>query len=309
MSKNKKTRNDNFYKKAGADKAFDIINFIILTLILIVTAYPIYFVIIASFSEPAAVSGGEVILMPKGINLNGYKEVFKDDRIMRSFLNSVVITALGTLTNLIVTLPTSYALSRDDFRGRKFVTYYYMVTMFVSGGMIPTYLVVSNLGLLDTYWALVLPGALSVFNMFVGRTFFKTTISEELIDAAKIDGASQTRFFLTIALPLSPALIAILALYYGVGHWNSYFSSLLYITSKEKYPLQLVLRSILVLNENQLSQIPKTAEQMKAVEQARQLTELMKYSLIIISSIPVMLVYPFIQKFFVKGVMIGSVKG
>lgn len=294
---------------SGSDKAFDVIAFIVLTLILVVVAYPLYFVIISSFSNPSAVAGGLVVWSPVGFTLDGYMAVFNNARVVRGFLNSLLYTSVGTAINLAVTLPTSYALSRDDFSGGKAVTIFYLVTMFVSGGMIPTYLVIQRLGMLDSIWALVVPGSMSVFNMIVGRTFFKTNLPTELLDAAKIDGCSDAKFFFRIALPLSPALIAILSLYYGVGHWNSYFSALLYISTPNKFPLQLVLRSILILNEAQLTQIPTSAEAIRALEEARQLIELMKYSLIIVSSIPVMIVYPFIQKYFVKGVMVGSLKG
>ena len=223
--------------------------------------------------------------------------------------NSLVITFVGTSINLIVTLPTAYALSRSKFGGRKIVMAFYMVTMFFGGGLIPTFLVVKNLGLLNTIWALVLPGSMGVYNMIVARTFFQSNISEELYDAAAIDGCSQSRFFFQIALPLSKAIIAVLVLYYGVGHWNSYFSSLVYITDQERYPLQLVLRGILITNETALSQTATTEAARKAMRERQELIAVMKYSLIIISSIPVMLIYPFIQKYFVQGVMIGSVKG
>ena len=250
------------------------------------------------------------ILYPVGLNYRGYTEVFKEERILRGFVNSLVYTTCGTLLNLAVTLPTAYALSRSDFVGGKFVTIFYMVTMFVSGGMIPTYLVVKGCHMLDTMWALIVPGALSVYNMIVARTFFKSTLAGELLEAAKLDGCGNTRFFFHIALPLSSAIIAILVLYYGVGHWNAYFSALLYLSDDKKYPLQLVLRSILVLNDMQTASRPIISqEQVIEQQKARELAELMKYSLIIISSIPVMVAYPLVQKHFVKGVMIGSVKG
>ena len=296
--------------RAKGDVVFDTVIFIILTLIFLVVAYPLYWVIISSFSDPAAVDSGNVIWGPVGFNLNGYAEVFKNDQIVRGFINSLIYTVCGTLLNLAVTLPTAYALSRSDFNGNKFVTIFYMITMFVSGGMIPTYLVVKGCHMLDTMWALIVPGALSVYNMIVARTFFKSNLPNELLEAAKLDGCGNTRFFFHIALPLSSAIIAILVLYYGIGHWNSYFSALLYLSDEKKYPLQLVLRSILVLNESQLQKGGAvTAEQRAEMERVRQLMELMKYSLIIISSIPVMIVYPLVQKHFVKGVMIGSVKG
>ena len=296
-------------KRCREDVIFDTVIFIILTLILFVVAYPLYWVIISSFSDPTAVSAGKVLLRPLGFTLKGYAEVFKNSQVMRGFFNSIVITVVGVCVNLAVTLPTAYALSRDNFSGKKPITVFYMITMFFGGGMIPTYLVVKNMHLLNTIWALVLPGCLSVYNMIVARTFFKSNISEELYEAGEIDGCTQSRFFFQIALPLSKAIIAIMVLYYGVGHWNSYFSALLYISDQDKYPLQLVLRNILITNQTALSQTATTAAARAALQEQQQLIDVMKYSLIIISSVPVLIMYPLVQKHFVKGVMIGSVKG
>ena len=296
-------------KRCREDVIFDTVIFIILTLILFVVAYPLYWVIISSFSDPTAVSAGKVLLRPMGFTLKGYAEVFKNSQVMRGFFNSIVITFVGVCVNLAVTLPTAYALSRDNFSGKKPITVFYMITMFSGGGMIPTYLVVKNMQLLNTIWALVLPGCLSVYNMIVARTFFKSNISEELYEAGEIDGCTQSRFFFQIALPLSKAIIAIMVLYYGVGHWNSYFSALLYISDQDKYPLQLVLRNILITNQTALSQTATTAAARAALQEQQQLIDVMKYSLIIISSVPVLIMYPLVQKHFVKGVMIGSVKG
>lgn len=296
-------------KRCREDVIFDTVIFIILTLFLFVVAYPLYWVIISSFSDPTAVSAGKVLLRPIGFTLKGYAEVFKNSQVMRGFFNSIVITFVGVCVNLAVTLPTAYALSRDNFSGKKPITIFYMITMFFGGGMIPTYLVVKNMQLLNTIWALVLPGCLSVYNMIVARTFFKSNISEELYEAGEIDGCTQSRFFFQIALPLSKAIIAIMVLYYGVGHWNSYFSALLYISDQDKYPLQLVLRNILITNQTALSQTATTAAARAALQEQQQLIDVMKYSLIIISSVPVLIMYPLVQKHFVKGVMIGSVKG
>lgn len=296
-------------KRSKQDIIYDAVNFAILTSVFLIVAYPLYFIIISSISDPKAAASGEVIFYPIGFTLDGYKEVFKNAQVITGFLNSLLYTVCGVLLNLAVTLPTAYALSRDKFSGKKFVTIFYMITMFVSGGMIPTYLVVKNMHMLDTMWSLIVPGALSVYNMIVARTFFKTNISEELYEAAEIDGCGHGRFFFSIALPLSGAITAILVLYYGVGHWNSYFSALLYMKTDSKFPLQIVLRSILVQNQSQLAQQITSTAQQDAMEKKRQLTELMKYSLIIVSSIPVLVMYPFIQKHFVKGVMIGSIKG
>lgn len=296
-------------KRCKEDVIFDVVVFILLTGVVIVTAYPLYWVIISSISEPSAVSGGEVVWYPVGFTLKGYAEVFKDPQVIRSFFNSLLYTVCGVLTNLIVTLPTAYALSRDKFSGKKAITVFYVITMFFGGGLIPTYLVVKSLGLLNSMWSLILPGCLSVYNMIVARTFFKTNISEQLYEAAAIDGCTQGYFFFRIALPLSKAIIAILILYYGVGHWNSYFSGLIYISDQNKYPLQLVLRNILVTNQTALSQTATTEAAREALKAKKELIDVMKYSLIIISSIPVMVVYPLVQKHFVKGVMVGSIKG
>ena len=214
-------------KRCREDVIYDTVIFIILTVLLLIVAYPLYFIIISSISDPTAVAGGKVVWRPIGINLRGYVEVFKDDRIVRSFINSLIYTFCGTLVNLAVTLPTAYALSRSKFKGKGFVTTFYLITMFIGGGMIPTYLVVQKTGLLDTMWSLILPGALGVYNMIVARTFFQQNISEELYEAAEIDGCGHGRFFFSIALPLSGAIIAIIVLYYGVGHWNAYFNALL----------------------------------------------------------------------------------
>lgn len=296
-------------KRCKEDLIFDIVIFIILTVVLVVVAYPLYWVIISSFSDPAAVSGGDVLWKPIGFTLKGYQEVFNNSAVMRGFANSIFYTVVGVGVNLIVTLPTAYALSRDRFGGKKIVTIFYMITMFFGGGLIPTYLVVRNLNMLNSVWALVLPGCLSVYNMIVARTFFKSNISEELYEAAEIDGCTQAQFFFKIALPLSSAIIAILVLYYGVGHWNAYFSSLVYISDQDKYPLQLVLRNILITNQTALSQTATTEAARAALREKQQIIDVMKYSLIIISSIPVLILYPFIQKHFVKGVMVGSLKG
>ena len=291
------------------DVVFDVVIFILLTLIFLIVAYPLYFVIISSFSDPVAVAGGKVTLYPVGLTLDGYAKVFKTSEVMRGFANSLLYTFTGVAVNLLCTLPTSYALSRKDFPLRNPITFFYMVTMFVGGGMIPSYLVIKNTGLLNTMWALVIPGAVGVYNMIVARTFFITNIPLELMEAAKLDGCGNTRFFVSIVLPLSGAIIAILFLYYGVGHWNSYFSALLYIDTREKWPLQLELRNILLQNSVNMTKTTMTPEELAEKERQEALKEMMKYSLIIISSIPVLVIYPFVQKYFVKGVMIGSVKG
>ena len=295
--------------RCRSDIIYDTILFILLSLVFLVVAYPLYFVIISSVSDPIAVSNGEVTFYPIGFTLDGYREVFKTNTVVRGFLNSLLYTVCGVSVNLLVTLPTGYALSRKDFALKKFVTFFYMLTMFIGGGMMPTYLIVKQTGLLNSMWALIIPGAMGVYNMIVAKTFFTTNIPLELMEAARLDGCGNTRFFFHIVLPLSGAITAILVLYYGQGHWNSYFSALLYINDREKWPLQLELRNILLLNTNTMTKEFITEEMRKEQARREALANMMKYSLIIISSIPMLIVYPFVQKHFVKGVMIGSVKG
>ncbi len=295
--------------RCRSDVTYDTILFILLSLVFLVVAYPLYFVIISSVSDPIAVSNGEVTFYPIGFTLDGYREVFKTNTVVRGFLNSLLYTVCGVCVNLLVTLPTGYALSRRDFALKKFVTFFYMLTMFIGGGMMPTYLIVKQTGLLNTMWALIIPGAMGVYNMIVAKTFFTTNIPAELMEAAKLDGCGNTRFFFYIVMPLSGAITAILVLYYGQGHWNSYFSALLYISDREKWPLQLELRNILLLNTNTMVKEFITEEMRKEQARREALANMMKYSLIIISSIPMLIIYPFVQKHFVKGVMIGSVKG
>lgn len=295
--------------RCRSDVIYDTILFILLSLVFLVVAYPLYFVIISSVSDPIAVSNGEVTFYPIGFTLDGYREVFKTNTVVRGFLNSLLYTVCGVSVNLLVTLPTGYALSRKDFALKKFVTFFYMLTMFIGGGMMPTYLIVKQTGLLNSMWALIIPGAMGVYNMIVAKTFFSTNIPLELMEAAKLDGCGNTRFFFHIVLPLSGAITAILVLYYGQGQWNSYFSALLYINDREKWPLQLELRNILLLNTNTMTKEFITEEMRKEQARREALANMMKYSLIIISSIPMLIIYPFVQKHFVKGVMIGSVKG
>lgn len=291
------------------DVIFDAILFVLLTALFLAVAYPLYFIIIASISDPVLVARGDIVWVPRGLNLDGYREVLKEKAVLRGFVNSLVYTFAGVCINLSVTIPTGYALSRKDFFARKPITIFYIITMFVSGGMIPIYMVVKATGLMDTMWALILPGCITVYNMVVCRTFFSTTIPDELLEAAKLDGCTNTRFFVSIVLPLSSAVIAIMVLYYGVGHWNSYRSALLYITTREKWPLQMELRNILVLNSMRQTNTIMSEQELAEKERLQALVDMMKFSLIIFSSLPMMILYPFIQKHFVKGVMIGSVKG
>jgi putative aldouronate transport system permease protein len=295
-------------RRTFGDKFFDGLVFAVLTLLFLVVAYPLYFIIISSVSDPIAVAQGRVVFFPIGFTWDGYTKVFETQAVMRGFFNSIVYTIIGVSINLIVTVPTAYALSRSDFSGRQWISIFYIITMFVSGGLIPTYLVVKNLGMVNTVWALTIPGCLSVYNMMVARSFFRSNIPKELLEAARIDGCGDTRFFFQMVLPLSGAVIAILVLWYGIGHWNSYFSALIYISSPSRQPLQIELRNILLQNTIP-PQLALTEEALKERQRLEALRELMKYSLIVVANLPVMILYPFVQKHFVKGVTVGSLKG
>ncbi|MBO0418537.1 carbohydrate ABC transporter permease [Vagococcus fluvialis] len=302
--------NNRLVKDTKADKVFMGFNYIFVILSVAIVLYPLIYIISASISNPQAVNSGEMWLFPKGFTMEGYKTILQNNSIWRGYLNTIYYTVLGTSINLIVTLPAAYALSRPDFYGHKTFTTFMLITMFVSGGLIPSYLLVKNLHMLNTVWALVLPGAVSVYNIVVTRTFFQTTIPREMEEAAIIDGCSDFKLFFKIILPLSTPIIAVMALFYGVGHWNSYFSALIYLSDKSMYPLQMVLREILVLND--MSSTPTggmTAEMAELMYSKQQLAAIIKYGVMIVSTLPIIVVYPFLQKYFVKGMMVGSVKG
>ncbi|MFD0869254.1 Inner membrane ABC transporter permease protein ycjP [Chlamydia abortus] len=298
-------------KETKADKIFIVFNYIYLVLAFIIVAYPILYIISASISDPKLVNSGEMWLFPKGITFEGYMRVFENAKIWSGYKNTIIYTLVGTAVNLFVTLPAAYALSRKDFIGRNFFMGMFLFTMFFGGGLVPGYLLVKNLGLVNTMWALILPGAASVWNIIVARTFFQSTIPKELQEAAHIDGCTNLRLFVKVVLPLSTPIIAVMALFYGVGHWNSYFGALIYLNEETKYPLQMILRQILVLQE--MSAMTKGAAIDSSVAAAMnnkaEVAALVKYAVIIVSSLPVIVVYPFVQRYFVQGVMIGSVKG
>ena len=299
-----KTSSD-FKRQTTGDKAFDIINCILMGLIVLIILYPLWFVVIASVSDANEVIAGNVVMWPKGVSFKSYEYVFKDPMIMTGYKNTIIYTVLGTTINLIMTVLAAYPLSRKDWVGRGFFTTVVMFTMFFSGGTIPTYLLMNSLGIVDTIWVMVLPGAVSVYNTIVMRTFFVNSIPHELQEAAQVDGCSNTRLLLQIVLPLSMPIIAVETLYYGVAHWNAFFNALIYITDSEKYPLQLVLRSILI--QNQQSQ--DMMGDLDTISERIMLAETIKYALIIVSTLPMMILYPLLQRYFEKGVMVGAVKG
>ena len=295
--------------KINGDKVFDAVNVLILLAVLLICAYPVWFIVIASISNPDLVNTGKVWLIPKDISFTGYKNLFNDSSIMRGYFNTLLYTAGGTCINLLVTLPAAYALSRKDFIGRKFFNIMFLVTMFFGGGLIPTFITVKNLGLYNNPWVMVLLGATSMTNIIITRTFFQTNIPDELQEAAQIDGCGNLRLFCQIVLPISTAIIAVMALFFAVTHWNGYFTAMIYIRDEKWKPLQIVMREVLLqsqFNAEMLQQGGDTAgmlqEELRAAEQIR-------YALIVVASIPVMLLYPFIQKYFVKGVTVGAVKG
>ena len=291
-------------RRSQSDLVFNlfIYGFAILTLIIVL--YPLYFVVIASFSSPNAVSAGKVWFYPVGFTLDGYSELLKHADIWIGYRNTIAYTLVGTLIGIVVNIPAAYALSRKDLAGRGFFTFLFVFTMFFSGGLIPTYLTVQDFHLYDTFWVMVLPFSVSVYNIIVARTFFSTSIPSDLWDAAQIDGCGNIRYFFQIVIPLSKAVIAVIGLWTAVWHWNSYFNALIYLKDPNLYPLQLILRDILITNNMQSAMGTGEAAQIALRKAA-----LMRYAVIIVSTVPIMVFYPFVQKYFNQGVMIGAVKG
>lgn len=284
---------------------FDYINDLLMLLIVLLTVYPLYYCAIVSVSDGMAVTRGEVIWKTIGFDLTAYNVVFGNDQILRAYLNTIIYTSLGTGINLCMTALCAYPLSRPRLHGRRILNFLIMLTMFINGGMIPMYLQVKTLGLLDTVWSIVLPGAISTYNMIIMRTFF-SSIPDELHEAAEIDGASHFRIFMTIVIPLSQTIIATLTLFYAVGHWNAYLSALLYLTDSRKMPLQMVIRKMVI--DSDIASMT-TGNASSASTETLITESKLKYAIVMISVLPMIIVYPFLQKYFVSGVMIGSVKG
>lgn len=284
-------------RRINHDKIFDVVITIIMGLVAVLFLLPLLNVLACSFSDADKVVAGEVGLLPVGFSLDGYKQVFANDSLMRGFLNTLFYTFVGTIIQVSLQMLCAYPLSRKDFKGRKFLNIFLTLTMFISGGMIPTYLLISNLQMFDTIWAIIIPGCVSVFNIIVIRTYMSTSIPNEVQEAARIDGCSDFQIFLRVVLPLCRPIIFVMVLYAIVGYWNSYFNSLLYIQSTDLYPLQRVLQDMLVSNSGSLGG-GDPAEQ-----------ERLKYVTIVVSSLPLLIIYPFFQKYFEKGVVMGGVKG
>lgn len=287
------------------DRVFITINYLFLSLFFIIVLYPLIYILSSSFSSTDAVISGRVWLLPVEPTLLGYKAVFKNPQVMTGYANSGFYTIFGTMINVVMTVLAAYPLSRKDFYGRGMIMMLFTFTMLFSGGLIPTYLLTKNLGMIDTRWALLIPNAMAVLYVIIARTYFQTTIPDELYEAAELDGSSDIRFIVSIVLPLSSPILAVMVLFYAVEHWNSYFDALIYLKTAGLYPLQIILRNILIQNEIQMNMMADIDAMMKL----QGMSDLLKYSLIVVASIPVLIIYPFVQKYFVKGIMIGSLKG
>ena len=289
-------------KKSIGEKAFDVLMYGCIGISILLILYPLYFILIASISDQNLVANGRVFMITKGIKYGGLKRVFENDLLLSGYRNTILYTALGTVVNMVLTIPAAYALSRKDFLPRRVLMFLFVFTMYFSGGLVPTYLLMKDLRLLNTIWVMIIPFAVNVTNLIIARSFFESSIPDELLEAAVMDGCSNTKFFLHIVLPLSKAILAVITLYYAVQHWNEYFNALIFLKDTALYPLQLVIRDILVMNQ-------KASASASAASSAVQIAEQVKYAVILISTVPVMIFFPFVQKYFMKGVMIGAVKG
>ena len=292
-------------KRSKEDLIFDLLNYIVLGAFLLIVLYPLYFIVIASFSDPSRVLSGDVILLPKDLDFSGYQKIFSDTSIWQGYYNTFVYTILGTVLNVVLTMGIGYPLSRNYFSGKKPIMIFWMITMYFGGGMVPTYLLVKDMDLRNTTTILIVMGAVSVFNVIITRSFLEANIPTELEEAASIDGCSQFKFFFRMVLPLSGSIIAVLILYYGIWHWNDYMTGLIYLDDGEKYPLQLIIRSWLIQTQMEANEVAS----IESVSQRLKVAESIKYGVIIISSLPVLVLYPFLQKHFTKGVLVGAVKG
>ncbi len=300
------------YKKHTSLEGFDVVNLFLLLFLTFLVVYPIYYTIIASFSDHTAVATGKISLLPVGFQTTAYEAVFKNTEIWLGYLNTILYTVGGTAFNLFLTIPAAYAMSKKRMFGHGVLSWYFLITMYFGGGMIPTYLLYKTLNLVNNPFIMVISGGISVYNMIVTRTYYQNSIPESLYEAGRIDGCSEIGMFFRIALPLSLPIVAVMCLYYAVGHWNGYFTALIYLTKTRYQPLALVLRRILIMNQAALDEAVSADLDPYLIANAAaraNLVVVMKYALVIIASLPMLILYPFIQKYFVKGVMIGSVKG
>lgn len=292
-------------RESRFDQLFMVLNYTVLTLFLLIVLYPLIYVVSSSFSDGHAVISGKVVLFPVNFSLAAYEKVFTYPRIWTGYMNSIFYAVVGTIVNVTMTLLAAYPLSRRDLFGKKVLMFLFVFTMMFSGGLIPMYLTVKELGLRDTRWALIIPQALSVWNLIIAIAYFRTSIPHELLEAAQLDGCSDFQYFWRILIPLSAPIIAVLSLFYAINHWNQFFAALIYISSKDLVPLQVVLRDILINSQVDITVMEDLATQ----AQRESMRELLKYALIVVASGPVLMIYPFVQKYFVKGIMLGAVKG
>lgn len=299
-----------FKKKKGLsqDRIFDWVNDVLMLVMLVIFTWPLWFVFIASFSDPIAVNSGQVLLWPKDVMWNGYEMTFEHKDLWTGYKNTIIYTVVGTFLNLVLSVCFAYPLSRKNFKLKKLFLIMFVFTMYFSGGMIPTYLIVKKMHILNTGWAMMIPSAISVYNALIIRSYFVNSIPAELEEAATLDGANTAQYLWKVVLPLSKPVLAVVGLYYAVYHWNDYYNALIYIYKDSLYPLQSVLRSIL-MTSNSLVDATASAADAEAMEAAFNTYLAMRYCVIIVAAVPMLCVYPFIQKFFVKGVMVGSVKG
>ena len=292
-------------KKSKGDRVFYILNYTFLVLVFLIVTYPLVYILSASISEARAVAGGQVFLFPVGFTLDGYMAVFRHHLIMSGYANSFINMTVGTIINVVLTMLAAYPLARKDFYGRNLIMMMFTITMFISGGLIPTFMLVRDLGMMNTRWALIIPTALSVWNVILTRTFLQANIPDELLEASKMDGCSDITFLVKIVVPLSTPILAVITLFYAIGHWNLFFPALIYLNDPSLFPLQLVLRDILIQNQLPAGVIMDPVLQ----QQMDNIRELLRFSLIVVASVPMLVMFPFVQRFFVKGIMIGAIKG
>jgi putative aldouronate transport system permease protein len=291
-------------KRTRGDVIFDGVNYTLISVFFLLVLYPMYFILIASISNPDFVNTGQITFLPRGLTLEGYARTLRFGSVWSGYRNTIIYTVVGTCINVSLTMTAGYALSRKELLGRSIIMRLIVFTMLFSGGLIPTYLIVKGLGMTNTIWAMVIPNAVSAWNLIIARTYLQQSIPQELLEASLVDGCSYARFFWEVVVPLSGAIIAVLALLYSVAHWNSFFTGLIYLQDYSKYPLQLILRDILIG-----MQAAGASDDAKTIQEMQRIADLMRYALIIVASFPVMILYPFLQRYFVKGVMVGAIKG
>ncbi len=289
-----------------SEKTSEIVLIAICLVVILIVAYPLYYVLIASFSNPYDVYAGKTFLLPSGFTLDGYKSVFADPNIVTGFINSIKYTVIGTIFSVAVLYLTAYPLSVKNLPGRKFFSIFFIITMYFGGGLVPTYLIVKETGLINNMWALFLPGGVAVGNMIIVRNFFENSIPKEMIEAAKIDGAAQWTIFGRIVVPLSRSIMAVMVVFSMVAYWNDWFTAMIYLPGTAKAPLPLVLRNILIKSSASASQASTVSG---GFAELNKMTEMIKFSSIIIAALPMLIIYPFVQKYFEKGFMAGAVKG